>query len=474
LCNALQLGELSNAHYSNFAHSYSTRRKFILSVNPVDPLKAFVAWCSSSTSASGLVIHTDTGSGITQTGLGQVHSVADTFSEWSSTGDYVIAYSGSKTAPSGYAICSTNSRLGAFSLSKPCAMYKNQYGFVDNTYRNLQTNTTIYTYDDVPTGNGRMWYSNGYLFKIVSSTSDLLYCFEITDGNTYPSLELKWTKTVTAPTSTMNSDYIGSPNAPTSNADLMYMNTVNTGFAYIQDDTNMFNTLIGPHSEILYNSSDATATASNLLINKTAYSNTGKIVGSMPNNGTLNYTPNGSSQIIPAGYTSGGIVNAINLQSKTTTITQNGTQTITPDSGYDGLDEVEITTNVDSPLITITSSYTSTSFAYGGFACQYIPEINVKITQTGCAGLFYYFKKLKKVKIDFEVHPTNMSMMFYECRELEDIIMTGEDTSQVTDMSRMFDTCQKLTTIPSFSTASVTNMSRYVFSMCFSCCSTRT
>lgn len=35
-----------------------------------------------------------------------------------------------------------------------------------------------------------------------------------------------------------------------------------------------------------------------------------------------------------------------NLQSKSITIEENGTTTITPDSGYDGLNQVEVTTNV--------------------------------------------------------------------------------------------------------------------------------
>lgn len=60
-----------------------------------------------------------------------------------------------------------------------------------------------------------------------------------------------------------------------------------------------------------YNPELMTATAANLLINKTAVGNTGEITGSMPNNGALNYTPTASQQIIPAGYTSGGTIAAV-------------------------------------------------------------------------------------------------------------------------------------------------------------------
>lgn len=56
--------------------------------------------------------------------------------------------------------------------------------------------------------------------------------------------------------------------------------------------------------------SDATATANDIVINKTAYANEGKIIGTMPNNGALNYTPSTEQQTIPAGYTSGGTIAA--------------------------------------------------------------------------------------------------------------------------------------------------------------------
>ena len=39
-----------------------------------------------------------------------------------------------------------------------------------------------------------------------------------------------------------------------------------------------------------------------------------QLIGTMPNNGQLNYTPTSSVQTIPAGYTSGGTIEAVNYE----------------------------------------------------------------------------------------------------------------------------------------------------------------
>ena len=63
-------------------------------------------------------------------------------------------------------------------------------------------------------------------------------------------------------------------------------------------------------SNTLYNTINSTSNNEHVLNGKIYFNNSGKQIGSMPDNGELNYTPSNQQQIIPAGYTSGGIVSA--------------------------------------------------------------------------------------------------------------------------------------------------------------------
>jgi len=76
-------------------------------------------------------------------------------------------------------------------------------------------------------------------------------------------------------------------------------------------------------------------------------------------------------------------------QTKTTTITQNGTTTVTPDTGYDAIEQLDITVNVplQSKTYTFTQNATTTIVpdqGYAGFS-QVGLEINVPGTDTSDA-----------------------------------------------------------------------------------------
>ena len=62
-----------------------------------------------------------------------------------------------------------------------------------------------------------------------------------------------------------------------------------------------------------YDTSNVVTTNDKILKDETVFTSVGKVKGTMPNNGTLNYTPTTETQIIPAGYTSGGSISAVDF-----------------------------------------------------------------------------------------------------------------------------------------------------------------
>lgn len=167
------------------------------------------------------------------------------------------------------------------------------------------------------------------------------------------------------------------------------------------------------------------------------------------------------------GKKKGGGGGEPNLQTKSVTITSNTTTEVTPDTGYDGLSQVNITTNVsgggsshDWQMIGYSDEPSSIGDAY-----DYALEIknNWNSSQTSLQDKFRNDLNLVVMPLVDTSNVTSMSGTFRGCPSLFDLPLLN--TSAVTNMGEMFRECKRLKTIPLFDTSNVTNFG-YMFYEC--------
>ena len=190
----------------------------------------------------------------------------------------------------------------------------------------------------------------------------------------------------------------------------------------------------------------------------------------------LNATENGEYTPSTDGYSKVNVNVQPNLQtkSKTTTITANGTSTITlqPDANYDGLSSasVTITTNVESSGGGGTTSkfVVPKGLKFGG-SDVFDPDVFDISNVTDMSWMFVSSGDFTSLDLStWNVrNVTDMSYMFYNCSHLASLNISTWNTSNVTNMSYMFYWCGSLQTlnIYKFNTLNVTNMS-YMFYRC--------
>ena len=134
-----------------------------------------------------------------------------------------------------------------------------------------------------------------------------------------------------------------------------------------------------------------------------------------------------------------------NLQSKSVTITENGTTTVAPDTGYDGLNSVSITTDVQSggskPILPKGTYFKGSTFTE-----------------------FDLFKDLDLSNIE------GMASMFEDCRKL--VSFGYFDSSNIQGMVSTFKGCSALTTLPGTTNPSqiLDTSNLMYFQDCFSGC----
>ena len=178
----------------------------------------------------------------------------------------------------------------------------------------------------------------------------------------------------------------------------------------------------------------------------------------------------------------------IPMQEKTVDVTSNGTLTISPDNGYEGLNTVNLNVAVKGDGKTVLpngiclsgstwEAFDTTQYDWSKIrsfnsmfnSCGNLTSINgienfdtSKVTDMST--MFRYCSKLTSLDVsNFDTSKvTDMSYMFQECSNLTSLDVSNWDTSMVTNMYLMFSGCRNLTTIngiENFDTSKVTNMS---------------
>ena len=198
----------------------------------------------------------------------------------------------------------------------------------------------------------------------------------------------------------------------------------------------------------LNDTTDATATEGDVLEDKIAYADGQKLVGTYRWDNTTDYDNclDKTNDILEDDT-----YDPIQLQEKSVTITQNGTQTILPDTGYDGMSSVNLIVNAKTPLITGTH-FAGSTFSNADFL-QYLDTSSMTSGQE----MFSSCINLTTIPLIDTSNMTNTSNMFNYCLALTSIPLL--DTSNVTNISYMFSRCGNLTTVPQLNTSKVTNFS---------------
>lgn len=114
---------------------------------------------------------------------------------------------------------------------------------------------------------------------------------------------------------------------------------------------------------------------------------------------------------------------------------------------------------VDEPDIYNYTGQTSSNYRVGVMG-RCITTVKMKIQSGNLEDSFVYFKALKRVELTGETKITSVKGMFYECGNLETVILNNFDTSELTSVQGMFNQ-SGIKELPLFDTSSVTNFNYF-------------
>lgn len=133
-----------------------------------------------------------------------------------------------------------------------------------------------------------------------------------------------------------------------------------------------------------------------------------------------------------------------NFQNKVVEITENKTQNIVPDEGYNGLNSVEITTNVIPKIAPSAVCFTN----WGNEETLKVVEM---LDTENMTSFLQMFSGIQVTEIDLKHFKTskvtNMKYMFRHCRKLTKLDISCFDMSKVTNIDEMFSYCEAMTTL---------------------------
>ena len=175
--------------------------------------------------------------------------------------------------------------------------------------------------------------------------------------------------------------------------------------------------------------------------------------------GTIDITQNGTYNV--SSYASADVNVQPDLETKSITITENTTTTITPTSGKDGLSSVEVTTNVPQPSGKINITQNGTDIDVSSYALADVSVSGGKYAPRRCV-----FSNYTGTELNYElenIDSSNMmrfANMFSYCSNLISVDLKNIVASNMNDgnANNFFLNCSSLTTITNMENLINTNI----------------